>query len=130
MLTDEDIDHYQKIVVALNESIRLMREIDEVIDAHGGWPGAFVTNTSGQDSRCWRMTRLPDYVISSARCRQVTSRGPRCPNRSGSSVPAGIRRETDRLPARSGNRSAATRSDGKIVMAPDGGYFLRPHSPS
>ena len=41
MLTDEDIDHYQKIVVALSETIRIMAEIDEVIDAHGGWPGAF-----------------------------------------------------------------------------------------
>ena len=41
VLTDEDIDHYQKIVVALAETIRLMQEIDEVIDQHGGWPGAF-----------------------------------------------------------------------------------------
>ena len=43
VLTDEDIDHYQKIVVALNETIRIMKEIDEVIDNHGGWPGAFQT---------------------------------------------------------------------------------------
>lgn len=41
VLTDEDIDHYQKIVVALNETIRLMGEIDEVIDEHEGWPDAF-----------------------------------------------------------------------------------------
>ena len=40
-LSDEDIQHYQRIVVALNETIRIMREIDEVIDRHGGWPGAF-----------------------------------------------------------------------------------------
>jgi hypothetical protein len=32
----------QKIVVALNEAIRLMQEIDYVIDHHGGWPDAFV----------------------------------------------------------------------------------------
>jgi predicted helicase len=44
-LTYEDIQHYQKIVVALNETIRIMREIDEVIDAHGGWPGAFMAET-------------------------------------------------------------------------------------
>lgn len=25
------------------ETIRLMKEIDDVIEAHGGWPGAFVT---------------------------------------------------------------------------------------
>lgn len=40
-LSDEDIAHYQKVVVALNETIRLMAEIDEVIDVYGGWPGAF-----------------------------------------------------------------------------------------
>ena len=43
VLTDEDIEHYQKIVVALSETIRIMAEIDEVIEAHGGWPGAFQT---------------------------------------------------------------------------------------
>ncbi|HSI72735.1 MAG TPA: type ISP restriction/modification enzyme [Fimbriimonas sp.] len=40
-LTPEDIDHYHRIVVALSETIRIMKEIDEVIEAHGGWPGAF-----------------------------------------------------------------------------------------
>ena len=40
-LSDEDIAHYQKIVVALNETIRIMAEIDNVIEAHGGWPDAF-----------------------------------------------------------------------------------------
>ncbi len=34
-LSYDDIDHYQKIVVALAETIRLMREIDEIIPA---WP--------------------------------------------------------------------------------------------
>ena len=32
---------YQKVVVALAETIRLMAEIDIVIAKHGGWPGAF-----------------------------------------------------------------------------------------
>jgi predicted helicase len=41
-LSKEDIAHYQKIIVALAETIRLMKEIDEVIEAYGGWPGAFV----------------------------------------------------------------------------------------
>lgn len=45
-LTKDDLVHYQKIVVALNETIRLMKEIDEVIEKHGGWPGAFITNMS------------------------------------------------------------------------------------
>ena len=44
-LSDGDIAHYQKIVVALSETIRLMAEIDEVIEAHGGWPGAFQTGS-------------------------------------------------------------------------------------
>ena len=37
-LTEEEIEHYQRIVVALNETIRIMEEIDEVIEEHGGWP--------------------------------------------------------------------------------------------
>jgi predicted helicase len=37
-LTYEDTQHYQKVVVALNETIRLMAEIDEAIRQHGGWP--------------------------------------------------------------------------------------------
>jgi len=37
-LTEEEIEHYQKIVVALNETIRIMEEIDAVIEEHGGWP--------------------------------------------------------------------------------------------
>ena len=44
-LSDEDIAHYQKIVVALSETIRIMAEIDEVIEAHGGWPDAFQTES-------------------------------------------------------------------------------------
>ena len=42
-LSADDIAHYHKIVVALSETIRLMKEIDEVIEQHGGWPGAFQT---------------------------------------------------------------------------------------
>lgn len=37
-LSDDDITHYQRVVVALNETIRIMGEIDKVIDEHGGWP--------------------------------------------------------------------------------------------
>lgn len=40
-LSKDDIAHYQRIVVALSETIRLMAEIDNVIDKHGGWPSAF-----------------------------------------------------------------------------------------
>ena len=37
-LSAADREHYQKIVVALSETIRLMKEIDAVIEKHGGWP--------------------------------------------------------------------------------------------
>jgi len=37
-LSAEDITHYHRIVVALHETIRLMGEIDAVIEEHGGWP--------------------------------------------------------------------------------------------
>ena len=33
----DDIKHYEKIVVAIGETIRLMSNIDEVINTHGGW---------------------------------------------------------------------------------------------
>lgn len=42
-LSDEDIAHYHKIVISLQETIRLMAEIDQVIEQYGGWPGAFAT---------------------------------------------------------------------------------------
>jgi hypothetical protein len=42
-LSDDDIAHYHKIVIALTETLRLMAEIDEVINHHGGWPVAFQT---------------------------------------------------------------------------------------
>jgi hypothetical protein len=37
-LSAEDIEHYQRVVVALNETIRIVEEIDAVIEARGGWP--------------------------------------------------------------------------------------------
>ncbi len=37
-LSDEDIEHYKKVVKALYETAQIMREIDEVIETHGGWP--------------------------------------------------------------------------------------------
>jgi predicted helicase len=49
MLSKDDIAHYQKIVIALSETIRLMAEIDRVIETHGGWPDAFAS-AAGQDA--------------------------------------------------------------------------------
>jgi hypothetical protein len=37
-LNYDDLAHYEKLVVALSETIRIMGEIDKVIDEHGGWP--------------------------------------------------------------------------------------------
>ncbi len=55
-LTKDDIAHYHKIVVALAETIRIMEEIDEVIEKRGGWPGAFAAaSTSGS-----AVVRYPD----------------------------------------------------------------------
>jgi hypothetical protein len=49
-LSKDDIAHYQKIVVALEETIRLMKEIDEVIERHGGWPSAFALRIPSNDA--------------------------------------------------------------------------------
>ncbi|MCJ7433446.1 MAG: hypothetical protein MUO77_08170 [Anaerolineales bacterium] len=38
VLSGEDITHYQRVVVSLKETIRLMGEVDKVIDSAGGWP--------------------------------------------------------------------------------------------
>ncbi|MFO7776683.1 MAG: type ISP restriction/modification enzyme, partial [Candidatus Hydrogenedentota bacterium] len=37
-LTYDDLQTYQYIVAALGETQRLMEQIDQTIDAHGGWP--------------------------------------------------------------------------------------------
>ena len=37
-LTYDDVRHYQRIVVALSETLRLMEEIDGTIEERGGWP--------------------------------------------------------------------------------------------
>lgn len=41
-LSKDDIEHYERMVLAIRKTIRIMTEIDEVIDAHGGWPEAFL----------------------------------------------------------------------------------------
>lgn len=43
VLNEDDILHYRRMVTALTETRRIMAEIDQVIDKHGGWPGAFAT---------------------------------------------------------------------------------------
>jgi predicted helicase len=48
-LSKGDIAHYHKIVIALHETIRLMSEIDKIIEQHGGWPGAFAVKTESKE---------------------------------------------------------------------------------
>jgi hypothetical protein len=48
-LSQDDIAHYQRIVTAIAKTIDVMSEIDETIEAHGGWPGAFALG--GSDGR-------------------------------------------------------------------------------
>ncbi len=38
VLTFADVQHYQRIVGALAETISLMERVDEMIEEHGGWP--------------------------------------------------------------------------------------------
>ena len=40
-LSKVDITHYQQVVFSLLETIRLMEEIDVVVEQYGGWPMAF-----------------------------------------------------------------------------------------
>ena len=58
-LSGEDITHYQKIVVALNETVRLMAEIDEVIEAHGGWQSAFQSGSEAEAASERTATVIP-----------------------------------------------------------------------
>lgn len=44
ILTEADIRHYEKMIFSIGETIRIMNEIDEIIQAHGGWPHAFVAS--------------------------------------------------------------------------------------
>lgn len=37
-LTEDEIEHYQRIILIIRETIHLMGKIDETIEEHGGWP--------------------------------------------------------------------------------------------
>jgi hypothetical protein len=41
VLSDKDIQHFQKILVAISETIKVMHDIDLEIENKGGWPKAF-----------------------------------------------------------------------------------------
>ena len=46
-LSEDDIDHYRRVVAGLAETRRLMAEIDESVRKHGGWRAAFQTGAAG-----------------------------------------------------------------------------------
>jgi predicted helicase len=49
-LLKADISHYQKMIAALHEMIRLMNEIDVLIEKEGGWPDAFAQSDTTYES--------------------------------------------------------------------------------
>ena len=76
-LSDEDVAHYQKIVVALSETIRIMAEIDEVIEAHGGWPDAFHMATETAEKRPALLMAAESstrYIVGKAELQPVYTR--------------------------------------------------------
>ena len=76
-LSKDDISHYQKIVVALSETIRLMAEIEEVIEAHGGWPDAFQLVAGPAEKRPALLMAAespPPYVVGKAKPQPVYTR--------------------------------------------------------
>jgi SOS-response transcriptional repressor LexA len=73
-LSKEDIAHYQKIVVALSQTTRLMKEIDEVIEQHGGWPGAFHVPTEVPRTEAGAQPRVGGATVVVHRPRVVEPR--------------------------------------------------------
>lgn len=40
-LSQDDITHWLRVYASLAATQKLMQQVDEAIEAHGGWPGAF-----------------------------------------------------------------------------------------
>ncbi|MBH2019954.1 MAG: hypothetical protein I8H91_10475 [Burkholderiales bacterium] len=49
-LSQDDITHWLRVYAALEATQALMQQVDEAIDAHGGWPGAFSQNHPPPDA--------------------------------------------------------------------------------
>jgi len=45
-LSKHDVEEYQNILAVLHQTEQLMRELDTIVERHGGWPAAFVTKAS------------------------------------------------------------------------------------
>jgi len=80
VLSAEDIAYYERVIVAITETLRVIRQIDEVIEQHGGWPGAFqaglakaasgarlpFTRVEGPKPEDQFVTCLPLYTLKAA----------------------------------------------------------------
>ena len=68
-LSQEDIAHYQKIVVALKETVGLMAKIDAVIEDHGGWPYAFqsASDTADENLALMKVAESSSYEVGEER---------------------------------------------------------------
>jgi type I restriction-modification system DNA methylase subunit len=71
-LSKDDILHYQKMVVAVSETISLMGKVDQIVDAHGGWPGAFARGDATSDGAAGSIV-VPVHPKSAAAIYQVAS---------------------------------------------------------
>ena len=60
-MTKEDIEYYQKIVGVINETIRIMSELVDVIQEHGGWPLEGSDEFELPEERDEKQTGLFDY---------------------------------------------------------------------
>ncbi|MEI8326048.1 MAG: type ISP restriction/modification enzyme, partial [Betaproteobacteria bacterium] len=49
-LSQDDITHWLRVYAVLEATQQLMRQVDEAIDANGGWPGAFSQNHPPPDA--------------------------------------------------------------------------------
>ncbi len=45
----QKVDHYRRVVTALTETREIMDDIDNAIEEHGGWPGAFAIGTDAEE---------------------------------------------------------------------------------
>lgn len=49
-LSHDDITHWLRVYAALDATQTLMQQVDEAVEAHGGWPGAFSQNHPPPDA--------------------------------------------------------------------------------
>ncbi|MDE0662087.1 MAG: hypothetical protein OXI79_20840 [Gammaproteobacteria bacterium] len=76
-LSAMEIDHYQQIVAALRDTIRVVAEIDGIIEMHGGWPVAFHRALGEVERRSTVLMAAemsPPYVVTETKTEPVYRR--------------------------------------------------------